>query len=130
MKQLRLMATALAAWLAALPLKAANLQDAFGDKLETVGSGIGYDTGQRSIEPIIGNIITVVLSFLGVIFLAIVIYAGISWMTAMGNDAKIKRAKDFMQAAIIGLIIVVAAYAVTYLVIFRLTSNLLVETGL
>jgi len=61
----------------------------------------------------IGSIIGIALSFIGVIFLILMIYAGISWMTASGNQEKVTKAKDLIINAIIGLIIVLAAYAIT-----------------
>ena len=60
-----------------------------------------------------GQIIGVILSFIGVIFLVLMIYSGIMWMTAAGNDQQVSKAKDLMINAIIGLIIVFAAYAIT-----------------
>jgi TRAP-type C4-dicarboxylate transport system permease small subunit len=60
-----------------------------------------------------GQIIGVVLSFVGTIFLILMIYAGILWMTARGNEQEITKAKDLIIAAIIGIIIVFAAYALT-----------------
>jgi hypothetical protein len=60
-----------------------------------------------------GQIVGVVLSFVGVIFLALMIYAGISWMTAAGNDQQVTKAKSLMVNATIGIIIVFAAYAIT-----------------
>jgi hypothetical protein len=61
----------------------------------------------------VGDIIGLVLSFVGVIFLIIIIYSGIMWMTAMGNDQRIEKAKNMIINATIGLIIVFSAYAVT-----------------
>lgn len=61
----------------------------------------------------IGDIIGMVLSFVGVIFLIIIIYSGIMWMTAMGNDQKVEKAKTMVINATIGLIIVFSAYAIT-----------------
>lgn len=113
--------------LVSLPAHAANLQNSFGDYLNKFAgtTGLGYNTDNRSVNPVIANIITVALSFLGVIFLALVIYGGIIWMTAQGDDKKVKTARDLITAAVIGLIIVVVAYAVTYLVIYRLGGGLI-----
>lgn len=61
----------------------------------------------------IGSVIGILLSFVGVIFLILIIYAGISWMTASGNQEKVTKAKDLIINAVIGLIIVLAAYAIT-----------------
>lgn len=60
-----------------------------------------------------GSIIGIVLSFVGVIFLLLMIYAGLNWMTAQGSQEKVGKSKDLMTNAIIGLIIVLAAYAIT-----------------
>lgn len=71
----------------------------------------------------VGEIIGVVLSFIGVIFLLLMIYAGIMWMTAAGNDQQVAKAKDLMINAIIGLVIVFAAYAITAYVGDLLTNT-------
>lgn len=70
-----------------------------------------------------GQIIGIVLSFIGVIFLILMIYAGIMWMTAAGNDQQVTKAKDLMINAVIGLIIVFAAYAITAYVGDLLTNT-------
>ena len=60
----------------------------------------------------VGNIIDIILSFVGVIFFILIIYAGISWMTSQGNEQQITKAKGLLFNAIIGLVIVFAAYAI------------------
>jgi hypothetical protein len=49
------------------------------------------------------------------------IFAGLSWMTASGNQEKVNKAKDLMINAVIGLVIVMAAYAITAFVGDKLT---------
>jgi len=60
-----------------------------------------------------GQIVGTVLSFVGVLFLILMIYAGILWMTAQGNDQQVSKAKGLLINGVIGLIIVFAAYAIT-----------------
>ena len=60
-----------------------------------------------------GQIVGTVLSFVGVLFLILMIYAGILWMTAQGNDQQVAKAKGLLINGVIGLIIVFAAYAIT-----------------
>ncbi len=60
-----------------------------------------------------GQLVGVILSFVGVLFLLLVVFAGISWMTADGNQEKVTKARGLMINAIIGIIIVFAAYAIT-----------------
>lgn len=63
-----------------------------------------------------GRIIGLILSFVGILFLALIIYAGISWMLAGGNEQTITKSKDLLVNAVIGLVIVFAAYAITIFV--------------
>lgn len=85
----------------------------------------GYKTdGTVTTNSIVGTIITTALSLLGVIFLVLMIYGGFLWMTARGDEAQVTKAKDLMQAAIIGLVVVISAYAISYFVINTLSGTL------
>ena len=64
-------------------------------------------------EVIIGKIIGAALAFLGVAFFVLMIYGGYTWMFAMGNEQTATKAKDIIIAAVIGLVIVLMAYAIT-----------------
>jgi hypothetical protein len=70
-----------------------------------------------------GRIIGTLLAFLGVIFLALMIAGGIMWMTAGGSPNRVALARGLIVAAIIGLVIVLSAYAITTFV----ASNLLAQ---
>lgn len=61
----------------------------------------------------VGGVVGLILSFVGVIFLVLTVYAGIMWMTAQGNAAQVEKAKDLLINAVIGLVIVTAAYSIT-----------------
>jgi 4-hydroxybenzoate polyprenyltransferase len=69
-----------------------------------------------TLEGGISAILTVALSFLGVIFLLLMIFGGILWMTARGNEKNVDRAKTIIFDSIIGLVIIIAAYAITFFV--------------
>ena len=68
---------------------------------------------QSSPAGIVGNIIGAALSFIGLLFFILMIYGGVTWMTAGGNQQQVDKAKSLITSAVIGLIIVMAAYAVT-----------------
>lgn len=89
---------------------------AFGN-LKTVGeegaSAPYAATDQYKLAEIVGIVIQAFLGLLGVIFLALIIYAGYSWMTAQGEEEKVTKAKDTLMRAIVGLIITIAAYAIS-----------------
>lgn len=86
--------------------------------LSTTGKAAGYNESATPDPAIIaGQVVQAVLSVLGIVFLAFMIYAGITWMTAQGDDQKSMKAKRVIEGAITGLIIVIAAYAISYFII-------------
>ena len=92
-------------------------------KLEAVGSsdkGPYTAVGWNSVSRIIGAGVGAALSLIGVIFLILMIYAGYNWMTARGEEEKVEKAKDTITRAIIGLIIVVGAYAIWAFIFYQL----------
>jgi hypothetical protein len=70
----------------------------------------------------IGLLIGILLSLLGVIFLGLTIYGGIMWMTAEGKEERIEKAKGIITSCLIGLVIVLAAYAISVFVITALSK--------
>lgn len=91
--------------------------------LEQTGQGIYQGDAapdSNALPKIIGNIINVALSFLGVVMVILVIYGGFLYMTAGGNDDQTGKAKKYIINAIIGLIIILLAYAITGFVITSL----------
>mgnify|MGYP007077428116 CR=1 FL=1 len=76
----------------------------------------GYDVGgttETSFAETIGNGVQLVLSFLGIIFTLLILYAGFLWMNARGQEDQVKKAQQTIQMALIGLVIVLASYAIT-----------------
>jgi hypothetical protein len=82
--------------------------------IDNTAQKLGFTQGDDlSIEEKAGNVLAIFLSFLGVIFLALMIFAGWKWMTAQGNESEVESAKKILRDAIIGLVIVLGAYAIT-----------------
>lgn len=93
----------------------------FGQTLNNVATQSGYNPGNEpSLDQRISSIIGIFLSFLGVIFMVLMLYGGFNWMTAAGDEQKIDKAKDTIREAIIGIVIVIAAYAISIFVVGRL----------
>lgn len=93
-----------------------NLGDA-GALLEEAGVGTGVETGTLSTVPgVVGIALQFVISLLGTIMFAYMVYAGYLWMTAQGSEEKISSAKNIMTNTVIGFIVVVSAYAITVVV--------------
>lgn len=76
-------------------------------------SAITNPLGSTSLTPqlLAGRIISAVLGIVGSIALIMFISGGFKWMTAGGNEEKIKRGKDTLVWATLGLIVIFAAYA-------------------
>ena len=87
--------------------------------LEVTAKAAGFGE-PRSLGEIAGAIIGTFLSFLGIIFLILIMYGGFVWMTAGGNEMKVLKAKQVLTQAIIGIIIVLAAYSMTSFVFHSL----------
>ncbi len=72
---------------------------------------------------IIGKIVGAALAFIGILFFILMIYGGFLWMTARGNEQQVEKAKELIIAATIGLIIILAAYAITVYIGEALTTT-------
>ena len=85
--------------------------------INDIAPTIGYEVNSDlPVEYYIGTILGVLFSFMGLIFLILVIYSGVNWMTAQGNTSQIDKAKNTIVKAIVGLVICLSAYAITYFV--------------
>jgi len=100
------------------PVLAADLGEDIGANLDTAGGAYG----DAELIPIIGSIINILLGLLGIIFTVLIVYGGFLYMTAGGNEDQVKKAKKFITNAIIGLVIVLAAYAISSFVIDKIVG--------
>jgi len=89
-----------------------NQTEALADQANfNTGTGAG-----RGIGLVMASVIKAFLGLLGIIFIVLIITAGYKLMTAGGNEEKVKEAQEMIKKAVIGLIIIVAAYAITYFI--------------
>jgi len=78
-------------------------------------SSVTNDTGLSSdFSATLGMVIKATLSLVGTVFLVLMVYAGILWMTASGKEEQTEKARKIITASIIGLFITMSAYAITY----------------
>jgi len=75
---------------------------------------------ETDLPTMIGNIIGTALSLISVLFFGLILYAGFLWMTSRGNPEQEKKAKETIFGATIGIIIILAAYAITSFVFTKL----------
>lgn len=82
--------------------------------MKTTRERAGYSsTSSVAAENMIYRTISVLLSFVGVFFLILTIYGGILWMTAGGSEEQMGKAKKVLRNAIIGVLVILGAYAIT-----------------
>lgn len=84
--------------------------------LETSASGAGLST-DVNLPNMAGTVIGYFLGLIGILFFLLVLYGGFLWMTARGDTDQVKKARDLIINAVLGLVIVFAAYAITYFVV-------------
>ncbi len=97
------------------------LEGAFLDT-EKIATQAGYpatssDQPQADLVETIVNVIKIILTFLGAVMLIIVLYAGFRYMTAGGNQEQTKEALNWIKNAVIGMLIILSAYAITVFVL-------------
>ena len=94
-------------------VSAATLKDSAANLGKVAGkAGVAQNV---DIGVTVGRIIRGGLSAVGLIFFILIFYGGFTWMLARGDENKIKSSRNTVIAATIGLIIVLAAYALTAL---------------
>lgn len=87
-------------------------------------TGLNYaaETGLSAEDPriIIARIIRIFMGFLGIIAVCLIMYAGWLWMTAGGNSESVDTAKKLLLGAVIGLIIILSAFAIASFILSKL----------
>jgi len=101
-----------------LPAQAQN-NDLFG--LQPVENSIGLV--KTDIRIIIAQIIRAIFGLLGTIALVIMMYAGYVIMTSGGNEEEVSKGKKIMINAVIGLAIILSAFAIAQFIINMLSDG-------
>lgn len=68
------------------------------------------------------TLITAFLGLLGIVTVAIILYAGFQWMTAGGNEEKITEAKSLLKGAVIGGAIILFSYTIAQFIFSALET--------
>ncbi len=101
----------------ALPAVAAETKGVSTGLEETATAAFGAVPAQKDLAVVIGTFIKFALSFVGVVFMVLVVYGGFLWMTAAGNEQSVAKAKNILISAVIGMLIIASGYAITDFVI-------------
>lgn len=112
-----LLLTPTAAWAQAAASKPPGMAAQMAKWLRTTANFAGFIPDDpkkpRGFVEIIGIYFQGILGFLGLIFLILIIWDGIKWMTAGGNEDQITKAKTGIKNRAIGLTIILLARLIT-----------------
>ena len=85
------------------------------DNLNTATAGVySQNVGLMGV---IGQIVKVLLGLLGTVFVILILIGGFKWMTAMGDSKKVEDAKNLISNSVVGIVIILAAYAIAAFVL-------------
>ena len=81
------------------------------------GGGSDITIKQSTFNTTLIHVINFLLSFIGLIFFLLMLYAGYLWMTARGNDELVQKAKKIIREAVTALIIILLARIATQFIL-------------
>ena len=97
--------------------------DVVTGSLEETAQQAELGSQPTDLSSLIGTVINYLFGLLGVIFLLVVLAGGLRWMTAGGNEEKVKKGKELANWGINGIIVIFLAYALVYVVLAALKAG-------
>ena len=98
-----------------------NIPDSVKQSAYHCGSNSGNTVNDAGNA--VGNILSIIIGALGIVAVIFVVMGGIQYMTSAGDATKLKRAKDTILYACIGLAICVLSFAITQFAINDINSS-------
>lgn len=100
---------------------AQGIRDA-GETLQETAEPAGFSEAQKDPRVLALEIIRIAFGILGVVFVGIIIYAGVLWMLSAGESEKVGKAKKWIINATIGLVIILASFAIASFILNSLVA--------
>ncbi len=89
--------------------------------------GINYATaiglGTEDVRTTVSRIIRAFMGLLGIVAVIIILLGGFKWMTAAGNEEKVAEAKKLIVSGVIGLVIIMSAFAIAQFVVGAVVNS-------
>lgn len=99
-----------------------------GSQMEEQLNAFGGDKGGKLTysDPrvIVARLIKTFLGILGIIAVALALYAGFIIMTSSGNDEKIETGKKILMYCVTGVAVILGAYSITYFIYMGLYGSI------
>lgn len=93
-----------------------NLAVLAAEQIELQPKGEFAALGTLSIGGIVSGLIRLILVIAALVFFFILVVGGITWIASGGDKAKTEEARNRITAALVGLVIVFAAWAIVQLI--------------
>ncbi len=90
----------------------ANAQPDFGNSYAS-----NTNLGEEDPRSLLTNLVNLAMTFLAIIAVIVILIGGFKWMTAAGNEDKVSEAKKIVVGGVIGLVIILAAWAIASFVL-------------
>ncbi len=82
-----------------------------GNVLDKTAEPTGIE--KEDVTEVLARVIKTLLSIAGLIFFILMVYGGMVWMTAQGNDDRVEKGRKIVTQAVIGIAIMAASFGAT-----------------
>lgn len=79
--------------------------------------------GETDVRVLLGRVIAGALSVIGSFALLMFVYGGVLWMTSRGEEKQVKKGKETLTYAILGLVIIFSSYVLVNALITGITTG-------
>lgn len=66
----------------------------------------------QDLKTTVGNLVSVIVGFLGTFLILLIFFGGLLWMTSGGNEDKIASAKRLIASGVVGMVIILMSYSI------------------
>lgn len=80
---------------------------------------IGITAPVKNADSAVAGILTTVYIWAGIVCVLVIIVAGYLYVTSVADASQIKRAKDAILYAVVGLVVIIMAFVITQAIIGR-----------
>lgn len=102
---------------------AVSAYQAYAQVTIDVGIGSTFGLGSADLKATVINIVNYVLGALGLIAVIVILYGGFLWLVSRGNAQQVEKAKRVLRSAVIGLVIVLLAWAIVQFVVGAISNS-------
>jgi TRAP-type C4-dicarboxylate transport system permease small subunit len=93
------------------------LAAAANEKIDPSSIGIAHPV--KSADSAVSGLLTTAYAAAGIVCVIIIIVAGYTYVTSSGDPSSVKRAKEALLGAIIGIVVILMAFTITKFILGR-----------